>query len=154
MTRAHTPTTVWWFCVPSKNSLSRIIFYFWYTTGVNTLRIQGIIILLIVLIMYGIAQRYSLYYIFWWYDWVQHFLGGIALGLLGRSWWMHNPGRVLGITLACAVSWEIFERMGSLVIPRFIGYGGTGDTIIDIMCALVGTGLVILMTHSHESTVS
>lgn len=115
-----------------------------------TSRTQGIILLCIVIAMYVFAHKYSLYYIFWWYDWVQHFIGGMSLGLIGYSLWQYRPTYLLGLTGFCAISWEVFERIGHVVMPRFIGYGGVGDTTIDILCALVGTGIILWMMHTKK----
>lgn len=113
----------------------------------NTLRIQGVILLGITIGMYFLAHKYSLYYIFWWYDWVQHFIGGLALGLLGKSWWIHAPWKIIGITFGCAIAWEIFERIGSWIAPQFLGYGGLIDTSMDILIAVFGTFLVLFLTR-------
>lgn len=113
----------------------------------NNRLLQGIIVLLIVIGFYFLAHEYSLYYIFWWFDWAQHFLGGVGLGLVFCSFWPKNQIRILGITGIIAIGWELFERVGHEYLPMYISYGGPRDTIIDILCAIIGASLVLLATR-------
>ncbi len=114
----------------------------------NKLRtIEGVIITAIVVALYFLAQKYSLYYIFWWFDWTQHFMGGIGIGLIVSGLITKKPKIVLSITLSIAIGWEIFERIGHGYLPVYINYGGTGDTLMDIFCAIIGTSLVLLATR-------
>lgn len=108
---------------------------------------EGIIIIAIVIALYFIAQKYSLYYIFWWYDWAQHFMGGMGIALVAGGFISRKPQVVLSITLMIAIGWEIFERIGHIYLPAYINYGGTGDTLMDIFCAIIGTSLVLLATR-------
>ena len=114
----------------------------------NKLRtIEGGIIIALVIALYFLAQKYSLYYIFWWIDWVQHFMGGMGIGLVVSGLITKKPRNVLGITLGIALGWELFERIGHIYLPAYINYGGTGDTLMDIFCAILGTSLVLLATR-------
>lgn len=108
---------------------------------------EGGVIIAIVIALYFIAQKYSLYYIFWWYDWVQHFMGGMGIALVAGGLITRNPRVILGITTTIAIGWEIFERIGHIYLPVYINYGGTGDTLMDIFCAIIGTSLVLLATR-------
>ena len=108
---------------------------------------EGVVIIAIVIALYFLAQKYSLYYIFWGYDWVQHFMGGMGIALVTIGSITRKPQLVLSITLTIAISWEVFERIGHVYLPAYINYGGTGDTLMDIFCAIIGTSLVLLATR-------
>ncbi len=117
------------------------------TTVVRQRFIEGSIIILIVIGLYFAAQRYDLYYIFRYFDWGQHFLGGIGIGLVATAFFGRSIKWGIGIVAAIAVAWEIFERVGHIYLPQYINYGGYFDTSIDILCAIIGTSLVLLMTR-------
>jgi VanZ family protein len=109
--------------------------------------VEGILVVAMVILFYGMAQKYDLYYIFTYIDWVQHFLGGLGIGLMttalfGKSWKWTS-----GIVLSIAVGWEIFERIGHLYLPLYINYGGTFDTMMDILCAILGASLIVVTTR-------
>jgi hypothetical protein len=107
----------------------------------------GIVVILIVIGLYLVSHKYDLYYIFWWIDWAQHILGGIGIGLVAVSLWPNYWLRNIGIAGTIGIGWEIFERIGNIYLPNYINYGGTGDTIIDVFCAIIGTSLVLLATR-------
>jgi len=108
---------------------------------------EGVIIVLLVVALDLVSQKYSLFYIFWWYDWMLHLFGGISIGLIAGSLFPGRTWRVLGITLGIAILWEIFERIGHVYLPYYIGYGGVGDTLMDVFCAILGASLVLLATR-------
>lgn len=108
---------------------------------------EGVIIILLVVVMYIVAQKYNLYYIFKYIDWVQHFFGGIGIGVLTTAFFGRSIKFGMSIVTMVAVVWEIFERIGHLYLPLYINYGGVFDTAIDILCAILGTSLVLLMTR-------
>lgn len=97
--------------------------------------------------LYFLAQKYSLFYIFHYFDSILHILGGIGIGLFFSTWWIKRPVRILSMTLGIAIMWEIFERIGHYYLPVFINFGGTVDTSMDILCAILGASLVILATR-------
>ncbi len=108
---------------------------------------QGIVVIAAVIGIHFIAQKFSLYYTFWWFDWAMHIVGGLGLGLVGYALFRRNSSRVLVTTLGIAILWEVFERIGHRFMPAWIAFGGTGDTIIDIVCAILGTSFIILMNE-------
>lgn len=108
---------------------------------------EGVIITILVIVLYWAAQKYNLYYIFRYFDWMQHFFGGIGIGLLATAFFGRSIKWAIGIAATIAVAWEIFERIGHLYLPQYINYGGAFDTTIDILCAIIGTSLVLLMTR-------
>lgn len=117
------------------------------TTVAKQRLIEGSIVTLIVIGLYFAAQKYHLYYIFRYFDWAQHFLGGVGIGLLSTAFFGRSIKWSIGIVTAIAVGWEIFERVGHIYLPQYINYGGFFDTSIDILCAIIGVSLVLLMTR-------
>ena len=114
----------------------------------NKLRtIEGGIIIALVIALYFLAKKYSLYFIFPGIDWVQHFMGGIGIALVVSGLITRNLKVILSVTLGMALGWEVFERIGHIYLPMYINYGGTGDTLMDIFCAIMGTSLVLLATR-------
>lgn len=107
---------------------------------------EGLGIGIVVIVLYTLSLKYSLYYIFPYFDWIQHFLGGIGLGMLFsalfRSW-----KTTFFLVFLVAIGWEIFERIGHHFLPMYINYGPIGDTLIDILCAILGASLVFLTTR-------
>ncbi len=119
-----------------------------YTCPMNKSRIfQGIFIILLVIGLYFLSHKYDLYFMFWWIDWAQHLLGGIGIGMITSSMFPRKSLLILGITFIIGVSWEVFERIGHIYLPTYLNYGGIGDTLVDILCAIIGTSLVFLMTR-------
>lgn len=109
--------------------------------------VKGIIVILGLAGLYFLAQKYSLFYIFHYFDSILHVLGGIGIGLFFATWWVNRPLRIFSITLTLAILWEIFERVGHYYLPVFINFGGIADTSMDILCAILGASLVILATR-------
>lgn len=112
--------------------------------------ISGAITSLVVVGMYFLAHQFSLYYIVWWYDWAQHFLGGIALGYFGLFFFKQQKNIIL-FSGGMAAVWELFERIGSMVVPAWMGFGGPFDTGVDILMALIGAWIIILIARKKIS---
>lgn len=110
--------------------------------------VEGVVILVFIAGLHFLAQIYDLYYIFWWVDWTFHFFGGVGIALIASSIFKRRSSFVFLATGVIAVGWEIFERVGHRYLPQYIAYGGTGDTIMDILCAILGTALVLFMNRN------
>lgn len=96
------------------------------------------------------ALTFHLYWIFWWYDIIVHFLGGMFVGLL--IFWLRffseyfgiqkipSEGRVFWFmvlaTLAIGVGWEVFERVLG-VTSSIEGY--YLDTTLDVVFDFIGS---------------
>lgn len=109
----------------------------------------GIVIILLVIGVHFVAQEFSLYYTFWWFDWAMHILGGVGLGLIGYGLFSGGTKKVIVFVTILAILWEIFERIGYQFAPLWIAFGGTGDTIMDIACAILGTSFIILTNEKN-----
>ena len=82
---------------------------------------------------------------------MQHILAGFAIGFFGLSMF-RNKFYKHWYTLALAgfigIAWEIFERIGHVWWPKYVGYGGMGDTFFDIMCGILGAFIIIILKYS------
>ena len=90
------------------------------------------------------VERY-LYWHFWWYDIMMHFLGGVVIG--GMAVWMHlrfvrsAPLRsivltVLASILLIGIGWEMFEY---IIDPTYAQQANiVGDTILDLIMDTIG----------------
>ncbi|KKU77609.1 MAG: hypothetical protein UY03_C0012G0005 [Parcubacteria group bacterium GW2011_GWA2_47_64] len=95
------------------------------------------------------ALTFHLYWTFWWYDIIVHFLGGTFSGLLilwlcffsGYFGTPRIPSKVLVFwfivlsALAVGIGWEVFER--ALVVTSSIE-GYYLDTILDVIFDVIG----------------
>ena len=94
----------------------------------------------LVLYLHILGLEHFLYFYFWWYDWVLHLLGGVALALF-FSIFTKNWKYIIIAVLLTATAWEIFEY-----VLHIAGNGKENyfiDTLTDYAMALVGTVLVI-----------
>jgi hypothetical protein len=92
------------------------------------------------------GKKYASYYIFWWYDNLLHILAGMAIGFFGLALFK-NRGLTVGLALVIGIAWEIFERVGHIWWPKYVGFGGTWDTFFDILCAIIGALIIILVKN-------
>lgn len=95
------------------------------------------------------------YWRVWWFDWVMHLLGGIALALLIVWGWMRLPwgphrwwGWSLGMSIAVGLGaamlvWEVGEYIGGVVyLTEAVWEPYPVDTAIDIALGALG-GLLV-----------
>jgi len=116
-------------------------------------------------LMFGLnvlALKHHLYYTYWWYDVMMHFLGGLIIG--GATAWAsrrlvtvpHSGGMLcIAATLATLLVggvWEALERSSGM----FVGHGNIAlDTVKDlgmgVIGALVACGVALLISYTrHE----
>ncbi len=108
----------------------------------------------------GIA--FYLYWMYWWYDVLMHFLAGI-IGGLSAYWVLFCSGRLLSkhdisrktsvlIVLACmmvvGVGWEVFEYMYDIAGS---GEGYVLDTMNDLVLDGCGAALAVIMATRHNA---
>jgi hypothetical protein len=100
---------------------------------------------LLLAVLHGAAEYYSLYWYFWWFDIVVHFVGGATLGL-AALWFLRFElphlarTRVSLVALAVVAAlvfgilWEVFEfATGTSGALHF-----WPDTLLDLLMDLVG----------------
>ena len=96
-------------------------------------------------ILHVLATSFYLYWDFWWFDMIVHFLGGFFVA--GLLIWFFFPlnmnskkfkaTAVIVSILVIGVLWEVFEFRAGITMPRVRGY--TLDTSKDIIMDVVGS---------------
>lgn len=87
----------------------------------------------VIALMHLTGLSLFLYWVFWWYDIVVHFLGGVWVALAGywasalilrvpRSW------EIIALVVGIGICWEVFEVLAG--VPREDNYAI--DTIFDL----------------------
>ncbi len=131
------------------------------------LRVLAVLVCVIA-VMHLLAISFHLYWTFWWYDIILHFLGGVFIGLL--SLWLRFfsgyfgtpriPARTrvfyfVGVSvLTIGIGWEVFERV---LGHTWSVEGYWLDTILDVILDFLG-GIVAFkffnrkyMSHGTEA---
>lgn len=121
--------------------------YFVIEKRKNILLLALLVIAFVVLTLDRIAQDNYLYWTYWWYDIMMHFLGGflvagIALWFLAR--FSHESVRVARRALIVAVvtavivgtGWEFFEYFSGALLQQ--NGSIVGDTALDLVMDTVG----------------
>lgn len=98
-----------------------------------------------------LAFRFSWYWLYWWFDLLMHFLGGLSLGLLFLSlnpinWpWRRLFLATMSLILVFSVAWELFEfstdrQLGGRLILRTPDrlQQGVADTTTDLLADIAG----------------
>lgn len=115
----------------------------------NRRLILAVIFFLTVLIavLHSAAIEHHLYWKFWWFDMVVHFLGGVIVSL-GALWFLflsrYVPAPSVGrngmfaiallAIVVIGISWEVFEVLSGIPIEENFVF----DTCIDLMMDLLG----------------
>lgn len=104
-------------------------------------------------VLHFLGFRFSLYWLFPWYDVIQHFLGGAFVAIVA-IWFLaeqeKNPRLLLvfGSVLAVGVAWEVFEVIAG--IPRESNY--VFDTSLDLVMDVVGAVSAFALTQAWRRT--
>ena len=111
----------------------------------------------LVLFFHITALKYHLYFEYWWFDMVIHFLAGLTISLtLVYLVWSFFPSKIstilssatvaLPVVLVFAVGWEVFELYSKLIYAK--GFYYIVDTAIDIGMGLLGCmmGVIYIST--------
>lgn len=120
-------------------------------------------LVLIIATLHAVAFQYSLYWHFWWYDILVHFLGGLFAGLLSvwivfYSNYVRAPRItrgaslivVIGGALVIGVGWEVFERfLGHTWSPEGYWFDTGVDIFMDILGALLGFAMIVRHAQSN-----
>ncbi len=74
-------------------------------------------------------------------------MGFLGLGLFGPRTFIQT-GVLAGLI---GVMYEIFERIGHVWWPDWVGYGGMGDTTLDVLYGILGA-LIIIIWQKNNTT--
>lgn len=117
----------------------------------------------LVAIVNFLAATFYLYWSYWWFDNVTHFLGGLAIGLFGIAIlkYFYNLSQskfknILLITalivLVVGIGWEIFEFYTGTTNPS-AGETYLGDTMGDLLADLLGAFSASLIIYKGKLNV-
>lgn len=109
-----------------------------------------------------LALEHYLYFFYWWYDIMMHFLGGLLIGGLaawgalrfdGDARW----GRVLIVTLvsiaAVGIGWEIFEyATGQYIGQESIVLDTAVDLVMDVVGAVAAAWSLYRLSDTKRET--
>jgi hypothetical protein len=110
-----------------------------------------VVICVAVFFLHVLATKLSFYYIFWWYDSLLHILGGIGASFFILLLVKNNKQIILPLFAGfVGVVWEIFERIGHVWWPSYIGFGAKWDTVFDVLCAILGALIVIAFKSTWQ----
>lgn len=94
------------------------------------------------LLLQHIALAEFLYWRWWWFDILMHFLGGVLIGGLAlvtsMTFGINRAFTFVVLFFAIGVGWEIFERTFGL----YRAYGYFGDTLLDLLMDALGAAVV------------
>jgi hypothetical protein len=107
-----------------------------------------------------LAYARFLYWTYWWYDVMMHFLAGVALGFLvywvlfASAHFFTSPKRrafvlawVIVPVFALGVAWEVFEYANGITDSH---EGYAQDTVNDLILDTCGAALAALMATSRR----
>ncbi|MBP9771319.1 MAG: hypothetical protein KBD16_00125 [Candidatus Pacebacteria bacterium] len=106
----------------------------------------------VVFVLNYIAGLYYLFWVYWWYDIMMHFITGAAVG--GFAAWSTLRVRptisasslfwiVFGAIMVVGIGWEIFEYMNGMYVGETrIVFDTVCDLILDTLGAFLATTLV------------
>lgn len=110
-------------------------------------------LLIIVALLHILGTWLSLYWMFWWYDILVHFLASAWLAVLA-SWtslsWQIQPrvSFVIGCVLLVSVAWELFEyEIGATHAGEMML-----DTILDVAINIGGGFVGLFLAKRSQST--
>lgn len=109
-----------------------------------------------------LGSNFDLYWRFWWYDIIMHFLGGLWIGLM-VLWIYYLSGYFKKIkkdksfifllsflsVLIVGISWEIFEYLFEIVFSNNYISDTSLDLIMDILGGLVAS--IVLLVLNKKS---
>lgn len=130
-----------------------------------TATLIGLLVLAgVVFVLNNIAQTYYLYWVYWWYDIMMHFLGGVLIGAIGvwGAFRIHPAMpqvHVLLVTLATigvvGIGWEVFEYMNGFYIgEKAIVFDTILDLIMDTLGALIAFVILTPFLRGTQRTTS
>jgi hypothetical protein len=117
----------------------------------------------LVSVLHYLGFQYNLYWVFWWYDILVHFLGGALVAVfavMGVRWYRYDAqidSRSvwligIGAAVAIGITWEIYELAIGLVEVEYIA-----DTTLDLVMDIVGAFAVMFVVRllsPHPDTIT
>ena len=115
----------------------------------------GVLILSVgIALLHKAAITHYFYWIYWWFDILMHFLGGLLIGL-GALWlWYFSrwcgvhtikKGKLfwigIGSAIIVGVGWEVFELWAGIAITEDL----YADTALDLVMDTLGGGVGALL---------
>jgi hypothetical protein len=116
--------------------------------------------ILFILLMSNVASMYYGWYLnYWWFDIVQHLLGGFFVAMFMAFYledrlvagdWIKNLLIIVGVTVFIGVVWEFAEYIANqtLIEPTYKWFGirayfigDLNDTILDLAVDILGASL-------------
>ncbi len=93
------------------------------------------------------ASSNALYFEFFWFSALMHFLGGAILGILwmwfiGRAGWKHSLGLLILFVGSIGIGWEIFEFVFDIA---YAGKYYVIDTTVDLIMDVLGAVMIYLL---------
>ncbi|KKU50137.1 MAG: hypothetical protein UY47_C0004G0004 [Parcubacteria group bacterium GW2011_GWB1_49_7] len=123
----------------------------------NFILFSTLILAIAVTILHVLAGALYLYWTYWWFDWVTHFLTGFT-GALGIYWGLflsglifhREPGNkffagalVFFFVMLVGAGWEIFEYSNDITDSYESSYGL--DVLVDLIMDASGAVLAVLV---------
>jgi uncharacterized membrane protein YjdF len=114
-----------------------------------------------VFVLNSIALEHHLYWTYWWYDIMMHFLGGCAVGGM-TAWivlrlksslsWRHVAIATFVSIMVIGIGWEVFEYMtGQFIGQEDVVVDTVMDLVLDTLGALVTAFMVYAITREHNA---
>jgi len=131
----------------------------------HPLFISWTLILVTIATLHIFALKFSLYWVFWWFDIPVHFLGGVFVALFAL-WFFFESGYVQlsrsikhvalvagGSIILVGISWEIFELFAGVPIEENFVLDTAIDLTMDALGAIV-SGFIFVKIYLKESVES
>jgi hypothetical protein len=117
---------------------------------------------LLIALLHHSALAFFLYFKYWWFDIVVHFLGGLLVGTI--IYWLlsytskftsyfRNPSLLLVVLIVLVVggSWEIFELYAGVLIEENYEFDTSVDLVMDALGAAAAFFFANITKNTHES---
>lgn len=111
------------------------------------------------ILLHFAALEFYLYWMYWWFDMIVHFFGGLASGL-AIFWIIRYAGRIpvashlhwflliISAVLVIGIGWEIFELATGLYAQKNYVFDTTVDIVMDLLGGFIA---FLLLTQTRLS---
>ncbi|MEK7463847.1 MAG: hypothetical protein AAB610_01860 [Patescibacteria group bacterium] len=107
----------------------------------------ALLLLLLGLHTYGMAQHWYLYYPF--FDLITHFLGGVGIAL-SVFYVFKNPKHIIAVAIVAGIVWEIFEVYFDIMGWPISSKAYKIDTAVDLFMDTLGAVSVWLVAKNKK----